>query len=131
MKWDETVDVLIVGSGVAGLSAAIESAKTGASVVVLEKMKITGGNSRISDGGLSAAGNFLQKKLGLKDSPGQLKKDMLKAGRELNHPHLVDIVAEQGAAVNEERYGSIARRGRLVVVQGQRSDPDKRTPQAE
>ncbi|HKJ64184.1 MAG TPA: FAD-dependent oxidoreductase [Desulfopila sp.] len=53
-RWDECRDVVIVGSGIAGLAAAIEAARSGARVCVFEKMKITGGNSRISDGALSA-----------------------------------------------------------------------------
>jgi fumarate reductase flavoprotein subunit len=39
-------DVVIVGSGLAGLSAAIEASQTGASVLVLEKMKVTGEPNR-------------------------------------------------------------------------------------
>jgi flavocytochrome c len=97
MKWDEQVDIIIVGSGVAGLCAAIEAVNGGASVMVIEKMKITGGNTRISDGGLSAAGNFLQKKIGVKDSVDLFMQDMMKAGLALNHPHLVQTVAEKGA----------------------------------
>lgn len=50
---DETVDVIVIGSGLAGLSAAFEAKTAGADVIVLEKMKITGGNSRISDGDLA------------------------------------------------------------------------------
>ncbi len=48
--WNESADVVIVGSGFAGLSAAIEANKAGASVIILEKMKGYGGNSVISDG---------------------------------------------------------------------------------
>lgn len=96
-KWDEEADVVIVGSGAAGLCAAIEAADLGASVIVIEKMKITGGNTRISDGGLSAAGNFMQKRLGIKDSPDMFMADMLKAGLGLNHPQLVRILANNGA----------------------------------
>lgn len=36
-KWDETFDVIVVGSGFAGLAAAIEAKKAGANVIVLEK----------------------------------------------------------------------------------------------
>ncbi len=97
MKWDETADVVVVGSGAAGLCAAIEAAMAGASVIVIEKMKLAGGNTRISDGGLSAAGNFLQKKRGVKDSPKRLINDMRKAGLDLNHLPLLSVVAEKGA----------------------------------
>lgn len=54
VEWNEQWDVVIIGSGLAGLSAAIEAVEAGASVVVFEKMKLTGGNTRISDGGIAA-----------------------------------------------------------------------------
>jgi len=93
-EWDEQEDVVIIGSGVAGLSAAIEASGAGASVVVLEKMKVTGGNTRISDGGLAAPKNYLQEKSGIEDSPELFYEDMLRAGLGLNHPHLARMVAE-------------------------------------
>ncbi|MDF1590691.1 MAG: flavocytochrome c [Desulfobacterales bacterium] len=99
--WDETTDIIIIGSGAAGLSAAIEAGRAGASVLVLEQMKVTGGNTRISDGGLAAPGNPLQKQQGIKDSAELLYQDMLAAGMGLNNPHLARIVAEKaGEAVN-------------------------------
>lgn len=97
MIWDEQTDVLIVGSGIAGLCAAIEARQAGADVIVLEKMKVTGGNTRISDGGLAAPGNPLQKQLGVEDSTELFYQDILRAGLGLNHPHLVRIVAEKAA----------------------------------
>lgn len=42
-KWDETFDVIVVGSGFAGLAAAIEARAAGAKTVVLEKMPTIGG----------------------------------------------------------------------------------------
>jgi flavocytochrome c len=93
-NWDETVDVLVVGTGFAGLSAAIEAKLAGRSVVVIEKTKGYGGNSVISDGVMAAAGTPLQKAAGIEDSPDLMAQDMMKAGLGLNHPELVKTVAE-------------------------------------
>ncbi len=101
MICDENVDVVIIGSGLAGLAAAIEAAAAGVEVAVLEKMKITGGNTRISDGGLAAPGSHLQRKAAIEDSPDLFAADMLKAGLGLNHPELVRIVAERAAETIE------------------------------
>jgi flavocytochrome c len=101
IAWDEEFDVVVIGSGLAGLSAALEARKAGASVIVLEKMKISGGNTRISDGGLAAPGNYLQKKLGVEDSAQRFYDDMLQAGLGLSHPELLRIVAEKSSEVIE------------------------------
>ncbi|UCD08230.1 MAG: flavocytochrome c [Dehalococcoidales bacterium] len=99
VRWDEMTDVLIIGSGFAGLAAALEAANTGASVVVLEKMKAAGGNSIISDGGIAAAGTAMQKTRGISDSPELMFEDMLKAGLGINHPNLVRQVTERSNEV--------------------------------
>jgi len=99
--WDEITDVIIIGSGFAGLAAAIEACNAGASVIILEKMHAPGGNSIISDGGIAAAGTEIQNKLGIKDSPDLMYKDMLKAGLSLNHPELVRVVTEKSNEVLE------------------------------
>ena len=94
-KWDETYDVVVVGSGFAGLAAAYEAKKAGASVIVLEKMRTPGGNSIINGGVVSAAGSPMEEKEGIKDSPDLLYKDMLTAGLHLNHPELARMVADR------------------------------------
>ncbi len=96
---NETFDVIIIGSGFAGLAAAIEAREAGASVVVLEKMRAPGGNSSISDGGIAAAGTALQEKFGYEDSPELMYSDMMRAGLGLNHPDLVREVAERSNEV--------------------------------
>lgn len=65
--WDEEVDVVVIGTGFAGLAAAYEAKKAGASVAVLEKMRTPGGNSIINGGVVSAAGSPLQEKAGIVD----------------------------------------------------------------
>ena len=49
----EERDVVVVGSGLAGLAAAYEAKQAGADVVILEKMKTYGGNSVLSGGGFA------------------------------------------------------------------------------
>lgn len=97
-KWEETYDVVIIGSGFAGLAAAYEAKKAGASVVVFEKMRTPGGNSIINGGVVAAAGSPLQEKYGIKDSPELLLQDMLKAGLNLNYVELARMVAFQSNA---------------------------------
>ncbi len=100
-QWYEEVDVVVIGSGLAGLSAAIEACQRGASVIVFEKMNVTGGNSRIADGGLAAPNSFMQRQKGVTDSPERFYSDMMKAGLFLNHPELVRVVSERAEEVIE------------------------------
>jgi flavocytochrome c len=94
-KWDSAVDVLVIGSGFAGLAAAIEAKNGGSSVAVLEKMRVPGGNSIINGGVMAVAGSYIQAEKGIKDSPDLMYEDMMKAGLYLNHPELTRIVADQ------------------------------------
>ena len=94
-KWDETFDVVVIGSGFAGLAAAIEAKNAGASVVVIEKMAVHGGNSIINGGDFCAPGTKLQKEAGVQDSPDLMYSDMMRAGLYLNHPDLARTVADQ------------------------------------
>lgn len=94
IHWDETTEVIIVGSGFAGLSAAIEARSAGAAVIVLEKMKAVGGNSTISDGGIAAPGTDIQKQHGIEDSEALMYADMMRAGLGINDPALVKVVTD-------------------------------------
>ncbi len=100
-QFDENWDVLVVGSGFAGLAAAIEAAEAGASVLVIEKTKSTGGNSRISDGGIAAAGTDMQKSRNIEDSPELFYQDIMRSGTFLNHPDLVRVVVEKAVEAFE------------------------------
>ena len=94
-KWDETWDVVIIGSGFAGLAAAAEAAGAGSKVVILEKMPIYGGNSIINGGGYGAWDDelHLRKKLNLgDDSAKQHFDDTMKGGDYYNIPELVEVL---------------------------------------
>ena len=93
-KWDEVVDVIVIGSGFAGLAAAIEAKKAGANVVVLEKMATFGGNSIINGGILTATGCPQQKLHKIEDSVELLEKDILTAGNYMNYSSKVRYLAE-------------------------------------
>ncbi len=93
--WDEHVDVLVIGSGFAGLAAAAEAAGLGARVVILEKMRRYGGNSLISGGGYCSWDSrlHLREKLGLGDDSWQQHyADTLKGGDYYNSPELVETM---------------------------------------
>ncbi len=94
-KWDEQTDVVVIGSGFAGLAAAIEAKQAGASVVVLEKMPVFGGNSIINGGVFAVAGSPKQEAEGIKDSPDLLMQDMMKAGLDMNHTELARMIADK------------------------------------
>jgi len=79
-KWDRTVDVVVVGSGGAGLAAAVTAADKGANVLVLEKMAVIGGNTMISGGFFNAADPKRQSRMNIQDSPENHFKQTIAAG---------------------------------------------------
>lgn len=70
-----TTDILVIGGGGTGLSAAASAKENGASVIVLEKLANVGGSTALSGGGISATGTRFQKELGIEDSK-DLWKDL-------------------------------------------------------
>lgn len=96
-SWDEEVDVVVVGSGFAGLAASAEAAGLGVGVVILEKMSYYGGNSIISGGGYCCWDSKLQlrQRLNLGDDSWELhKEDTLKGGDYFNIPELVEVMVK-------------------------------------
>jgi fumarate reductase flavoprotein subunit len=94
-------DVVVIGTGGAGYSAAITAHDLGAKVVVLEKMPITGGNTQIASGGMNAAGTPYQAAQGIKDSWELMFDDTMKGGHMMGDPALVEILAKESASANQ------------------------------
>ncbi|PWC10582.1 flavocytochrome c [Brenneria roseae subsp. americana] len=90
----ETTDIVIIGAGGAGMSAAIEAHNQGAKVILLEKMPFAGGNTARAEGGLNAAGTEYQKAKGIEDSPELFYQDTMKGGQQKNNPELVKVLSE-------------------------------------
>lgn len=90
----EDWDVVVIGSGAAGLAAALEARRAGARVVILEKMGSIGGNSVISEGLVGVPGTPMQAALGIHDSPELFAADLLAAGY-VNHPGKVRVLAQK------------------------------------
>ena len=71
--WDHEVDVVVVGLGAAGVSAALEAHRAGAEVLVLERASGGGGASAASEGIFYlGGGTTLQRDLGVEDSPDNM-----------------------------------------------------------
>jgi fumarate reductase flavoprotein subunit len=82
-------DIIIIGGGAAGWSAALAAVESGASVLLLEKLPHSGGSSAMSGGCLALAGTDLQKTQGVPDSPDVLFKDLCEVGHHVNDARLV------------------------------------------
>ncbi len=87
---DSSCDIVVVGAGGAGLSAAVAAAETGdMKIIVLEKQGIIGGNTNYSTGGINAAETEVQKSYGIEDSKQLFYDDIMRGGKNENIPSLV------------------------------------------
>lgn len=98
---NKMADIVVIGAGGAGLTAAIEAADRGANVIVVEKMPMVGGNTKYATGGLNAAGTTSQADLGIEDSIDIFYEDTMVGGGNINNPELVRVLAENGAGTVE------------------------------
>jgi L-aspartate oxidase len=108
-------DLLVLGAGIAGLTAALAAADEGRSVAVVSKEPVLAeSNTRYAQGGIVASGDD--------DSPGLLATDITVAGDGINCKEAVELLAAEGPALvdsllvdtlkvpfNRENGGRIAR----------------------
>jgi len=92
-----TTDVVVVGSGIAGLPAAIEAAQRGAKVILLEKQGILGGNTNVAEG-VFGVGSSLQKALGINVTVDQILSQEFAFHNYNVNPKLWERVAADSAA---------------------------------
>jgi fumarate reductase flavoprotein subunit len=85
-------DVVVVGAGCGGLSAAVEAAEQGLSVVVLEKLASSLGSSTAASGGYFAfVDTDLQRRQHVLDTDGAFRADMHRDDTGQSDPELVDL----------------------------------------
>ena len=89
-------DVVVIGAGGAGFSAAITARNAGANVVLLEKMPAVGGNSLISGAEMNVAKNWVQPKLGINDdSPELHAQDTFKGGDGKGDMKVINVMTHE------------------------------------
>ncbi|WP_368790711.1 flavocytochrome c [Companilactobacillus farciminis] len=90
-------DVVIVGSGGAGLTSAIQAYELGLSPVILEKMDKIGGNTNRASSGMNAAETFVQLNHHIVDSFQEFYDETFIGGGKQNNPELLKFFTEHGA----------------------------------
>ncbi|MBA7711167.1 Fumarate reductase flavoprotein subunit [subsurface metagenome] len=94
-------DVIVVGAGFAGLAAALEASKAGASVVVLGRRNPFASNSALGGGSFALVDTPLQGEKGIRDSAELFAEDILKANRYSIPRDVVTAVAQQSVQLYE------------------------------
>ncbi|MFC5630521.1 MULTISPECIES: flavocytochrome c [Streptococcus] len=93
----DSYDVVVIGSGGAGMSAAIAAKQGGASVAIFEKMPVIGGNTSKSSGGMNASETKFQKEQNIDDTNDLFYEESLKGGKGTNDPELLRYMVDNSA----------------------------------
>ena len=104
---EETVDVLVIGAGIAGLSAALSAKENGANVVIIDKMPIPGGTTNVAGGILVCVNSDLYKNC-------RLESDSLEAVTEYWKAHMSVSGVDSGYPDYDRLQGVLADTGATV-----------------
>ena len=110
-KTEETIDcdIVVVGAGGAGMTAAISAKQEGMNVIILEKMPYAGGNTTKASGGMNAAGTKKQQAAIAAEEDAEVKEslegstvenfiaDTMEGGHNINNIDLVTTMAENSS----------------------------------
>ena len=106
------VDVIVLGCGAAGMTAALAAHEAGAKVALIERFERIGGTAAISGGVIWVPNNPRQQAAGMSDS----RDEALAYFRSLDHGDLVDETLEAFVDCGPEALGFLERIGALSVA---------------
>ncbi|MBB1046860.1 3-oxosteroid 1-dehydrogenase [Dietzia cercidiphylli] len=96
---DQEFDVVVVGSGGAGMTAALAAAKKGLSVVLVEKAPHYGGSTARSGGGVWIPGNSVLRRDGVQDTPEAARTYLRAIVGDVVPPERIDAYVDRGPEV--------------------------------
>jgi flavocytochrome c len=114
-------DVIIVGAGIAGLSAALEASAEGATVLVLDANSVGGGHA-VKAGGFALVDTQLQRDKGINDSPDLAWGDLVRWGVDPD-PYWTRLYAEQSGTDVYDWLTSMGVRFSIVMKTPEHSVP--------
>lgn len=102
-NWDDEYDVVVVGTGAAGMTAAVTAAKQGLTSLLIEKADLWGGTTAYSGGGIWIPANRLQLAAGIKDSIEEAEK------------YLDIVVTDEGPSTAPEKRKAFLNTGPKMI----------------
>ena len=94
-------DIIIIGGGGAGMTAALFAHQAGAKVIILEADKKLGGATQYSEGVVYAAGTSVQKANGIEDTPQAMYDYIMTLNAWQTRPDMIKIFSERSALAVE------------------------------
>lgn len=121
-------DVIIIGGGGAGMTAAIEAKEKGMNPVIFEKMPAAGGNTLKSSSGMNASQTKFQKEQGIQDSNDLFYEETLKGGHGTNDKDMLRFFVDNSAGAIDWLDSKGIRLNNLTITGGMN---EKRTHRPE
>lgn len=115
ITWDVEVDVVVVGAGGCGMTAALSAARHSVEVLLLEKARRPGGNTALSTGMIPAAGTRFQREAGIEDCPEVMAQDILTKNQGTSDPEMTLHLCQQAAPLVEWLADDVGVRLELVT----------------
>lgn len=113
MNLGQQWDVIVIGSGLAGLSAALSASENGADrILVIEKLPVLGGHSRLSTGSFLAVSPKRLEPLGIHTSVDAVLEEMMEVGGGIGNKDLARLLLSQSDAAMDwlETHGRFGTR---------------------